>query len=73
MTEPMAQQRTWDPAQENRGLECRCRGCKNLGVVTRPTSGNRIMRQRECRSCGRRISTWEKAGAQYWLATRAIL
>ena len=29
---------------------------------TRPAWGGRIMRRRECRNCGKRMTTWEKAG-----------
>ena len=46
-----------------RGLECRQCGCKHFRVVyTRPTWGGRIMRRRECRHCGKRMTTWERAG-----------
>ena len=45
---------------EKRGLECRGCSCKHFRVVyTRPTWGGRIMRRRECRHCGRRMTTWE--------------
>ena len=68
MSEPVRQQgperaegrKTWDPAQDKRGLECRACGCKHFRVIyTRPTWGGRIMRRRECRHCGRRMTTWE--------------
>lgn len=43
-----------------RGLECRHCGCQHFYVLyTRPASGDRIMRRRECRNCGRRITTYE--------------
>ena len=49
---------------DKRGLECRHCGCKHFRVIyTRPTWGGRIMRRRECRNCGKRMTTWEKAGA----------
>lgn len=49
-----------DPQVDKRGLECRSCGCKHFHVVyTRPTWGGRIMRRRECRHCGKRITTWE--------------
>jgi hypothetical protein len=52
-----------DDPDEKRGLECRHCGCKHFRVVyTRPTWGGRIMRRRECRNCGRRMTTWEKPG-----------
>jgi hypothetical protein len=61
--------KTWEPSQaegpsgNKRGLECRYCGCKHFHVVyTRPTWGGRIMRRRECRHCGKRMTTWERAG-----------
>ena len=49
--------------KQDYGLECRECGCKHFRVVyTRPYHGGRIMRRRECRHCGKRITTWEKAG-----------
>ena len=34
--------------------------CRHFRVVyTRPTWGGRIMRRRECRNCGERMTTWE--------------
>jgi len=61
--------KTWEPSQaegpsgNKRGLECRYCGCKHFRVVyTRPTYGGRIMRRRECRHCGKRMTTWERAG-----------
>ena len=53
----------WPPDEDRRGLECRYCGCKHFRVIyTRPTWGGRIMRRRECRHCGKRVTTWEKAG-----------
>lgn len=53
-----------EPGQgDNRGLECRRCGCKHFRVIyTRPTWGGRIQRRRECRHCGKRITTWERTG-----------
>ena len=49
--------------EDKRGLECRHCGCKHFRVIyTRPTWGGRIMRRRECRNCGKRMTTWERAG-----------
>jgi transcriptional regulator NrdR family protein len=31
-------------------------------VYTRPTWGGRILRWRESRHCGKRMTTWEQAG-----------
>ncbi len=45
---------------DQRGLVCPKCGCKHFYVIyTRPTWGGRIMRRRECRHCGKRITTWE--------------
>ena len=43
-----------------RGLECPRCGCGHFRVLyTRPASGGRVLRRRECRHCGRRITTYE--------------
>ena len=43
---------------------CRRCGCKHFRVVcTRPTWGGPIMRRRECRHCGKRMTTWGSANA----------
>ncbi len=48
--------------EDRRGLQCRYCGCGHFRVIyTRPTWGRRIMRRRECRHCGKRMTTWEKA------------
>ncbi len=44
----------------HRGIECPRCGCRHFYVVyTRLREGS-IMRRRECRHCGRRITTREK-------------
>jgi hypothetical protein len=49
---------------EKRGLECRWCGCKHFQVLyTRAAWGGRIMRRRQCRHCGKRMTTWEQAGS----------
>ena len=46
--------------EEKRGLECRSCGCRHFRVVyTRPAWGGRLVRRRECRHCGKRMTTWE--------------
>lgn len=52
------------PAKEDqKGIACRHCGCQHFHVVyTRPTWGGRIMRRRECRHCGKRLTTWETTG-----------
>lgn len=49
--------------QENgKGLACRRCGCRHFRVVyTRPGSHRRLIRRRECRHCGTRMTTWEAA------------
>ncbi len=49
------------PADEERGLRCRHCGCKHFLVVyTRPALGRALVRRRECRNCGKRMTTWER-------------
>jgi len=44
-----------------RGLECPRRGCRHFHVLyTRAALGGQILRRRECRYCGRRVTTYEK-------------
>jgi len=48
------------PAHEKRGIECPGCGCRHLHILyTRQTTGGRIRRRRECRNCGRRMTTYE--------------
>ena len=45
-----------------RGLVCPNCGCRHFYVVyTRPRAG-RIVRRKECRYCGRRVTTTERLG-----------
>jgi hypothetical protein len=54
---------TGGPPVDQRGLVCRECGCRHFRVVyTRPYHGGRIVRRRECRHCGRRVTTWEREG-----------
>lgn len=49
--------------ERRRGLICRRCACGYFRVIyTRPAWAGRIMRRRECRHCGKRMTTWEKAG-----------
>lgn len=50
-----------------RGLECRVCGCRRWSVVyTDPHPHGVIVRRRECKHCGRRITTHEReACAKY--------
>lgn len=44
------------------GLVCRNCGCRHFQVIyTRRAAQGRIVRRRECRHCGRRLTTWEVA------------
>jgi len=46
--------------QPKRGLECPKCGCAHFRVLyTRRALGGRLLRRRECRYCGRRITTYE--------------
>ena len=48
-------------AANRRGLECPRCGCRHFHVLyTRAAIGGRILRRRECRHCGRRLTTYEK-------------
>lgn len=45
---------------EPRGIRCPGCGCGHFRVVyTRSALRGRVMRRRECRYCGRRITTYE--------------
>lgn len=44
-----------------RGLVCTRCGCTDFRVLyTRAAWGNRIIRRRECRHCGSRVTTYER-------------
>ena len=45
-----------------RGLECPTCGCGHFRVLyTRRALGGRLLRRRECRYCGRRMTTYESS------------
>lgn len=47
-----------------RGLVCPTCGCRHFEVVyTRATPTGTIRRRRQCRHCGRRVTTSERLGA----------
>lgn len=49
-------------AAEQRGLSCRnCGGGRLMVVYTRAKPNGVVARRRECRDCGRRLTTWERA------------
>lgn len=46
---------------EQRGIVCPRCGCGHFRVIyTRARWGGRIVRRRECRNCGKRVSTTER-------------
>jgi len=46
---------------EKRGLECPRCGCGHFRVLyTRRALGGRLLRRRECRYCGQRMTTYEQ-------------
>ena len=47
--------------RDDGGMVCRACGCRHFRVLyTRPDPRGGLRRRRECRHCGRRITTWEK-------------
>ena len=47
--------------EPGKGLVCRACGCQQFFVVyTRPAPEGRIFRRRECRHCGKRLTTVER-------------
>lgn len=48
--------------KEARGLKCPTCGCGHFRVLyTRSKPKGKLLRRRECRHCGRRITTYEQA------------
>ena len=61
MAEVDGQRKSWSPTAETLGLTCRRCGCGHFYVVyTRRAPGGRLVRRRECRNCGRRMTTLEQ-------------
>jgi len=51
-----------DTQGDHRGLKCRKCGCHVFRVIyTRRAWGGKLVRRRECRRRGRRMTTWERA------------
>jgi transcriptional regulator NrdR family protein len=47
--------------EDDRGLRCRHCGCGHFRVIyTRPAWGGKLVRRRECRHCGNRVTTSER-------------
>ena len=51
-------------ADAERGIECPLCGCHHFRVVYTRRQAGRILRRRECRHCGRRLSTVERPKAE---------
>ena len=57
MTKPKVE----NTAGEKGGLECRKCGCRHFRVVyTRRARSGKLVRRRECRNCGKRMTTIEQ-------------
>ena len=55
------ERKTWSPDPSRFGLECRRCGCRHFYVVyTRRGPGGSLVRRRECRNCGQRMTTIEQ-------------
>ena len=46
--------------QSNQGLACPHCGCRHFYVVYTRPKADKIVRRKECRHCGKRITTHEK-------------
>ena len=59
----MSEERVNSPASaEPRGIVCPKCGCAHFRVIyTRRSRGGTIVRRRECRHCGRRVTTHERS------------
>lgn len=52
-------------SKDQRGLICPKCGCRHFRVIyTRARWGGRILRRRQCRHCGKRVTTFEQLWAQ---------
>jgi len=61
-SDPNAEPAPTNPPGDVRGLECRHCGCRHFHTIyTRPKQGY-ILRLKECRYCGHRMTTRERAG-----------
>ena len=55
---------------EIRGIACPACGCRHFRVLyTRRALGGRLLRRRECRHCGRRVTTYEQSLEKFQHAT----
>jgi len=61
MDSPPMQRKSWSPPVDQLGLGCRRCGCQHFYVVyTRRAPGGKLIRRRECRNCGQRMTTVEQ-------------
>ena len=70
MTEPR-QRKSWPPKDSPRGVVCPRCGCADLRVLNTRYQSERIVRYRQCRHCGRRVTTYEVTPAQLASASSA--
>ena len=62
MEGPSAERKSWSPGEDQRGLESRYCSCRDFRVIyTRRGWGGKLIRRRECRHCGKRMTGWERA------------
>jgi len=55
-----SERKKWPTADNTRGLACRNCGCSHFRVIySRPMREKQIIRRRECRHCGKRMTTLE--------------
>ena len=61
MDKVTGQRKSWLPEPSTLGLACRKCGCRHFYVVyTRRALGGKLVRRRECRNCGQRMTTIEQ-------------
>lgn len=54
-----APRKTWPPKDRPVGLVCPRCNCADLRVLNTRSSMGRIVRYRQCRHCGKRVTTYE--------------
>jgi len=58
---PKTRKRNRDAGGEKLGLVCRACGCQHFLVIyVKPLRNGLVLRRRECRHCGRRVTTREE-------------
>jgi transcriptional regulator NrdR family protein len=63
MNEPR-QRKTWPPKDSSHGVVCPRCACADLRVLNTRYAHGRIVRYRQCRHCGRRLTTYEVTPAE---------